>query len=326
MSRPKLVSFLVAVVLMSAAENLFAMTITTFNYPSAPWTTLEAVSGNNVVGYYLDSNVNDPPFNFVYNGSTFTPISGPSGFRQNYAEGIYGNTIVGLSYPFPDAGIQVQGFLYNGSGYTLFQDPLGSTYARAISGSNIVGFLQSSSDGSFHGFLYNGSTYTTIDDPLSNDQRGLTGIDGNNVVGIYVNAAGTPRSFLYNGSTFTPIDDPLGVNGTEAQGISGNNIVGYYLDALNQYHGFLYNGSTYTTIDDPFAGYGNAANTAEYADGSRLFGISGDTIVGNYFDASTNLHGFIVTIPEPSSILLLALGAGGLWVVGRHRRRQAQPR
>lgn len=37
-------------------------------------------------------------------------------------------------------------------------------------------------------------------------------------------------------------------------------------------------------------------------------GIDGDNIVGGYDDAFGKYHGFIAVIPEPATILLLALG------------------
>ena len=50
---------------------------------------------------------------------------------------------------------------------------------------------------------------------------------------------------------------------------------------------------------------------------TKLYGISGNTIVGEYLDAAGVNHGFSVQfVPEPSTALLLALGAaaaGALW-------------
>ena len=111
--------------------------------------------------------------------------------------------------------------------YTTLNDPLGvgGTDAYGISGNNIVGTYYYSGD-MMSGFLYNGSTWTTLDDPLG-VQTIASGIDGNNIVGFYIDSS-THHGFLYNGSTWTTLDDPLAVYGTDADGISGNNIVGTY--------------------------------------------------------------------------------------------------
>jgi hypothetical protein len=38
-------------------------------------------------------------------------------------------------------------------------------------------------------------------------------------------------------------------------------------------------------------------------------GINGSNLVGGYIDSSGNTHGFLYTIPEPATLLLLGLGA-----------------
>ena len=77
---------------------------------------------------------------------------------------------------------------------------------------------------------------------------------------------------------------------------------------------FLYNISTatYTTLNIDLPG-------PIWMSG----GISGNTIVGTYGDPVTNYgHGFMATIPEPSTISLLGMGAIGLLGYGLRRRWQ----
>ena len=284
-------------------------------------TVANGISGGNIVGIYNAANPGGG-FNeegFVYNGSSYTTIGGTTGFGSFFPFGISGNNIVGQYFGTVTDQItgtlqgQWNGFLYNGSTYTTVTDPLGSngTFAYGVSGSNVVGYYTDSA-GYDHGFLYNGSTYTTIDEPLSVGGTYVYGISGNEFVGYYYGSSGQ-HGFLFNGSTYTNIDDPLASYGNVATGVSGNNIVGTYDGPPNtddRMHGFLYNGSTYTTIDDPLAAFGTYIN-----------GISGNEIVGYYVDAFDVSHGFVATIPEPSSTALLSIGAIGLAVMARRRVR-----
>jgi hypothetical protein len=48
-------------------------------------------------------------------------------------------------------------------------------------------------------------------------------------------------------------------------------------------------------------------------------GIDGNTIVGEYADQNNVYHGFILTVPEPSAVSLLAVGLGGLAMMRRRR-------
>jgi len=85
-------------------------------------------------------------------------------------------------------------------------------------------------------------------------------------------------------TTFVTLDDPLATLGTFPHKLSGDRIVGNYETSQPpSNHGFEYRISTntWTTIDVP-------GSTATYANG-----ISGNTIVGEYFDASNARHGFL---------------------------------
>jgi len=253
------------------------------------------------------------------------PFATSSSGNGTLAIGVAGNDIVGGYESGYDSG-----FLYNGIIYTNLDVPnYAYTIATGISAGNIVGWYTDGAEA--HGFLYANGNFTTLDEPNAAafenptsippggygdllfdsqfDGWGGTfasGVDGNKIVGWYVDANGYTHGFLYNGSTYTTLDDPNGVGFTFAQGISGDNIVGYYTDHSGKTHGFLYNGSKYTTLDDP-NGVG-----ATYAQG-----IDGDNIVGWYVNSTSGDHGFLyngskyTTLDVPN-----ALGGGSTFAQG----------
>lgn len=103
----------------------------------------------------------------------------------------------------------------------------------------------------------------------------------------------------FDGTTFTTIDVPGG-RLIQASGINdGGQIVGRYDDPIgsNTGHGFLDSDGSFTPIDVPGA-------RSTYATGIN----DGGQIVGRYDDTPPG------SLPEPSSLLLLAVGVLGLAV------------
>jgi len=225
-------------------------------------------------------------------GWTTIDVPGAYGAKPTKAYGIDGSNIVGT---YGDASGGQHGFLYNGSSWTTLDMPgADATGASGIDGGNIVGDYTDGS-GWTYSFLYNGSSWTTLDVPGS---YFASDIDGSNIVG-----GNGAIGFLYNGTTLTTLVVPS-ASGTGVSSIDGSNIVGWYYGA-SSHHGFLYNGSSWTTLDMP-----GASETFAH-------GIDGSNIVGQYFDASGGYHGFVYVIPEPATLLLLALG--GLALIRRRR-------
>ena len=117
---------------------------------------------------------------------------------------------------------------------------------------------------------------------------------------IVLLATTTSAQAQYN---YTILDAPgATTGGTEVRGISGNNIVGYYTPGGGGIvYGFLYDGSSYTTLN---------SGTAH----TQPLGVSGNNVVGEYYNGSI-WQGFLATpVPEPSMLVLLAIGAAGFLV------------
>ena len=287
-------------------------TYTTLDVPGASSTHAYGIDGDNIVGRYSDGS---GTHGFMYDGTDYTPLDYPDA-NETYAYGIDGDNIVG---GYNSSGTVRHGFHYDGTTYTQLDVP-GSirTFASDIDGSHIVGLFWSGDDYLWYGFDYDGTTYTPLEVPGASATY-ARGIDGGNIVGRYLDGSGT-RSFMYDGTDYTLLDVP-GASSTSAYGIDGGNIVGYYsvvvgynynemfgeMHPVYEEHGFIYDGTTYTTLDVPGA-------SATYARG-----IDGNNIVGYYIDGSGNSHGFLTTIPEPSTALLLCLGLMAL-ATGRRNR------
>ena len=124
------------------------------------------------------------------------------------------------------------------------------------------------------------------------------------VAGYYYDASNKSRGFLYNVTTYTTLDGPSATQ-TYIWGIDGTNVVGMYTDGTGN-HGFIYNGSVFTTVDNPAGDPGSTVVT----------GISGDTLVGTYWDPTASQKAGFMATPIPLSpnanLAALALSEGTL--------------
>jgi hypothetical protein len=142
--------------------------------------------------------------------------------------------------------------------------------------------------------------FTTLDHPLAG--RGGTSaydVDGNRIVGTFLDAAGASHGFVYDGATWSVLDHPDASlpRGTTAFGISDGLICGTYVDASGRTFGYLYDGNTWTTIQRPPLATGPVDTFAR--------GLSGGTVVG-YSIEGLLARGFVYQNGSFSDLLVPA--------------------
>ena len=268
-----------SVILLFGSVYAVAGTWTTLDYPGAGVTYAYGISGNDIVGTYLDAYLSSHGFLYNMTTQSWTTLDYPGTVGGTNAYGISGDNIVGTytggSFLY---NITTQSWTtlpnYPGTPGTDESFPI---MAFAISGNNIVGVYANDTSKSF---LYDGTSWTTPTYPGAIVTRAF-GISGNNIVGDYQASSqnnGNEQGFLFNGTNWTTIDYP-GAIGTRAYDISGNNIVGFY-QVSGYTHGFIYDGTNWTTLD--------------YLEASTVpNGINGNNIAGYYFYGDGHVHGFL---------------------------------
>ena len=170
------------------------VTWTTLAHPPVglgrPDTFARGISGNTVVGYYIEGPVTR---GFVYNAGSFADLIVP-GATGTFPEDVDGSRVVGT---FEDP-LGSHGFLTEGALIAPFDHPLGAllgTFGSGVDGSSVVGTYLSILDGSAHGFLFDRGEYIPVDYPGATDTA-VNGINGPRLVGSYVDAAGATHGFL----------------------------------------------------------------------------------------------------------------------------------
>jgi len=301
-------TWLLAALTLFWADAAAQGTWVVLDFPGAESTSAFGIDGHTIVGRYGDSS--GRTHGFIYDGLGWITLDFP-GATDTRLYAIEGSRIGGR---FTDAS-GTHGFLYDGTDWTTLDGPGAfRTAVLGIEGQTAVGtYIISAPEGpgaQAYGFSFDGGDLRTIAKPGATFTV-IAGIDGGKMVGH-----ADYHGFLYDGATWTDIEHPYarGPWFSFPHGIDGDNIVGTYWgyrDALDgrpgeqpTYHGYFFDGEAFRPLDFP----GSL--------GTYPSGIDGVTIVGSYSDGSGR-HGFIYTIPEPATILLL--GLGGMVLLGRHR-------
>ena len=274
----------------------------TLNAPVGVDTVLNGIDNGNIVGSYYDGSAGNPFVrSFLYSSNNWTFLDVPGAIYTD-AKDISGSKIVGAYRTSNTFSQQHYGFIYENGIYTTLSEDWAEAYG--IDGNNIVGSNGSS-------FLLNNGQYDFFNSPFKtgpNVGSGATGISGSTIVGYAWGGSNPINGYIKNGSNFSLLEMP-GAHSTEPQDIQGSTVVGvvYTDNTFTSSKGFLYDGTNWTLLEMP-----GATST-------RANGIDGNTIVGDYTDSNGVINGFILTIPEPSALSLLAVGLGGLAMMRRRR-------
>lgn len=311
-----------AVTLASLASGVAqaSYVLTEVSRPGAATTALFDINNAGVMVGYSAAGTGPADFasGFVFDGTSFTSLTGPAGAISSNALGISdGGRVVG-SYS-SSSSIDIDGnvilgpssgYIYQGGSYTTF-NVAGAvdTLLRGISpdGRYISGYYSTATQAGV-GFVYDTvlGTLATLSKPNSL----LTIAQGINSHGIVVGSdilTGPPTTrpgFLYDIATGTRTDQSLaGVLRTAFRSIADDDILaGWFIDALGATHGFVGTVSSYEQID--FVG----------ADSTFVQGSNNDRFLVGSYDIGGNSHAFYaapVAVAEPGtwSLLVLALGA-----------------
>ena len=277
----------------------------TFNVPGALSTWVDGIDGNVIVGSYSEEGTIK---GFTYNRQTeqWNYLQAPN-YEWTLPLAISGNTIVGTVGQ--NTSYIRNGFIFkNTTAWSFLSSPDHGEELEAlgIDGNNIVGETAGGL-----GFIYNdgNDTWSYFNTP-DGKSASFDGISGSTIVGTYFNVSDPQsirRGFVKNGESWTLLDVENAVE-TLPRDVDGNHVIGQFRESLSgPTRSFFYDGSSLIYLDAPGA------------DSTYAWGVDGNTIVGSYNDSTGVSQGFILTVPEPSALSLLAVGLGVLFRRSRKR-------
>jgi probable HAF family extracellular repeat protein len=280
---PRKALCLVVVFLLACAPLAVAQgTYTQIDVPGSQQTEAYGIdTAGDIVGFYEDTSLNI--HGFLLSGGAYTTIDYP-GTQYTYLYGLndFGQ-IVGNAVN-PDIGfmhdVQAQTFT------TISYPHAYQTFPFKINNAGtIVGSVNYGNESP--GFELVRSIYREILPPGAVPDLFVTGITAaGKIVGTILKQSGGDN-FVFRRRTYARLTIP-NASGAFVYGINpaGNAVVGNYTPSLGITAGFLYQNKTLTTLQFP------GSNTT-YAHDINAAG----EVVGYFFDASGNFHGFTWTPP-----------------------------
>ena len=256
--------------------------------------------GLNDNGSIVGGTGGDEGQGFLYTNGIVTPLNVP-GSTQTIAYGINDlGDIVGSAASATSPGTIPYGFLYtDGTFSPIAVSGAAGTSAQGVNSVGQVAGYFTTASGKRSGFLYSGGAFQSIDVPgaFSTYGRGIN--DAGEMCGYVSFSNGLESGFLYLNGIFTMLNVP-GASATEAFGINdAGEVVGSFIDASGT-HGFLEQGLVYTTIDDPKTPSTVGTFAWEINNNGEISGSGTTAFV-------------VVAAPEPSTLVLVALGVAALF-------------
>lgn len=261
--------------------------------------------GNKIVGFY--SNTSDQTVGFIYDGVDWDILTNPWSSNNGLnIQGIHNGVVFGNMQGGPGGGGP---FFYDGNTFvypTLAEPSLSLSFGSGQDG--VIGGwgLKDSVGGTkVFSFVYEGGGFTILAPPPGAKEVVAYGADPGGMVGYYDDAEDVSHGVYFHDGVWEDIAVPGAVGETIPTVVQDGRLAGLYRSAENVLSGFIWEDGLFTTFDIP-----GALNTS-------IFALEGDRIGGTYYGTDGKQHGFVATIPEPTTLGLM--GIGGLMLLPRRR-------